>query len=80
LDYCPVVLPVYNEKEYRAASILKYDGSLNKTQYQEYGKLVEMAHSEMPWKETPKNEVITPEKLKRFFREELTLNAVKSKI
>jgi len=39
-----------------------------------------MAHSEMPWKETPKNEVITPEKLKRFFREELTLNAVKSKI
>jgi len=91
-DYGPVVLSIYDKyKELGAASIppvLKYNGNLNTPQknlignvYQEYGqfsagKLVEMTHTETPWKETPKNKVITHEKMRRFFYEEFRKNQI----
>ena len=86
-DYGPVVKTVYDTyKDFGSLAlepVANYAGKLTKSQkelilkvYEQYGqfsagKLVEMTHSEFPWKTTPKNKEITIEKLKKFFDEKI---------
>ncbi len=86
-DYGPVVKTVYDEYKFYGSSaivpVLNYSGNLTKCQkelvakiYEQYGqfsagKLVDMTHSESPWKSTKKNSEITIEKLRMFFNEKI---------
>ncbi|MDE7303533.1 MAG: DUF4065 domain-containing protein [Oscillospiraceae bacterium] len=82
-DWGPVVPEVYNKyKKYGKNPIDEpiekpnFDNNdievILKDVYEDYGqfsafKLVKMTHDETPWKETPKNDVISIDKMRDFF-------------
>ena len=84
-DHGPVVESVYhNYKEYRSNGIefigdfentlLKEDEDILKEVYKIFAKysawgLRNMTHEETPWKETKKNDVISTESIKKYFKE-----------
>lgn len=83
----PVVVEVYNEfGRYGAGPIPVPNIAINLTKneiklisdvWKVYGqfsawKLRDMTHSETPWKTTPRNRVISQEKLKKFFKTRIT--------
>lgn len=83
-EHGPVIRKIYDEYKSNGANGIKYDKDFNveidagterilEEVYEEYGqftawKLRNMTHEEMPWKTTPRNEIIKKEKIKDFFK------------
>ena len=83
-EHGPVVRKIYNKYKTNGARGIEYDEDFNvnidqETEsilqyvYNEYGKytawkLRDMTHEETPWKTTPRNEVISKDKIKEFFK------------
>lgn len=84
-EHGPVVSEVYQKyKKYRSDgipfeeeyknNIVKEDEDLLKEVYRVFGKysawgLREMTHNETPWKETKRNDVISTDSIKNYFKE-----------
>ncbi len=84
-EHGPVVSEVYQKyKKYRSDgipfeeeyknNIAKEDEELLKEVYRVFGKysawgLREMTHNETPWKETKRNDVISTDSIKKYFKE-----------
>lgn len=86
-EHGPVIRKIYDEYKTNGSSGIRYDKDFNVTideeterileeVYEKYGqftawKLRNMTHEEMPWKTTPRNEVIKKEKIKEFFKNKI---------
>ena len=82
-EHGPVIRQIYDKYKVNGAKGIEYNEDFkididDETErileevYEEYGqftawKLRNMTHEEMPWKTTPRNEVITKEKIKEYF-------------
>ncbi len=83
-EHGPVIRKIYNKYRTNGSSGIKYDKDFNanidneterilEEVYNEYGqytawKLRNMTHEEEPWKTTPRNEIISKEKIKNYFK------------
>lgn len=88
-EHGPVIREIYDEYKTNGASGIRYDKDFNviideeterilEEVYEKYGqytawKLRNMTHEEMPWKTTPRNEVIKKEIIRNFFRTKIAL-------
>lgn len=83
-EHGPVIRKIYNKYKPNGADGIKYNSDFkanidNETErileevYNKYGqytawKLRNMTHEEEPWKTTPRNEIISKEKIKDYFK------------
>ena len=86
-EHGPVIKKVYDRYKVNGSKGIEYDENFNinvdeETEkilyevYNEYGqysawKLRNMTHEEDPWKTTPRNQIITKEKIKQYFKERI---------
>lgn len=82
-DHGPVIRKIYDKYKINGSKGIEYDEdfivdideqteSILQYVYNEYGKytawkLRDMTHEETPWKTTPRNEVISKDKIKEYF-------------
>ena len=83
-EHGPVIRKIYDKYKGNGANGIKYDSDFKididketerilEEVYNEYGqytawKLRNMTHEEKPWKTTPRNEIISKEKIKDYFK------------
>ncbi len=83
-EHGPVIRKIYDKYKVNGANGIKYDSDFKididketerilEEVYNEYGqytawKLRNMTHEEKPWKTTPRNEIISKEKIKDYFK------------
>lgn len=83
-EHGPVIRKIYDEYKKNGSSGIKFEKDFNveidketervlEEVYEKYGqyaawKLRNMTHEETPWKTTPRNEIITKQKIKNFFK------------
>lgn len=83
-EHGPVIRKIYDKYKSNGANGINYDSDFKinideeterilEEVYNEYGqytawKLRNMTHEERPWKTTPRNEIISKEKIKDYFR------------
>ena len=83
-EHGPVIRKIYDKYKVNGANGIKYDSDFKididketerilEEVYNEYGqytawKLRNMTHEEEPWKTTPRNEIISKEKIKDYFK------------
>ena len=83
-EHGPVIRKIYDKYKGNGANGIKYDSDFKididketerilEEVYNEYGqytawKLRNMTHEEEPWKTTPRNEIISKEKIKDYFK------------
>lgn len=83
-EHGPVIRKIYDEYKKNGSNGIKFEEDFNveidketervlEEVYEKYGqyaawKLRNMTHEETPWKTTPRNEIITKQKIKDFFK------------
>lgn len=83
-EHGPVIRKIYDEYKKNGSNGIKFEKDFNveidketervlEEVYEKYGqyaawKLRNMTHEETPWKTTPRNEIITKQKIKDFFK------------
>lgn len=83
-EHGPVIRKIYDEYKKNGSNGIKFEEDFNveidketervlEEVYEKYGqyaawKLRNMTHEENPWKTTPRNEIITKQKIKDFFK------------